>query len=333
MKVFLPFTVRDIGGTATFVKKFTKSIENSGIVVSYSFSFDFDVLFIVGDCPLSQYLQSLFVAKVFRKKIIQRLDGIYTPSSSVGKLYWLYNFKIKIIHDYFADFVVYQSRYSKEVWETICHKKKTNWTIIYNGVDTKKIPARSLSSTGQLTKLITFAQFRRRDQIEPIVESVKRLDPKAFSLDIYGSYTENLRPLFESLPDNIRFMGKRQNEAMLKLLSTYDIFLFSDQSACPNSVLEAMAAGLPTVAFERGSIPELVESGYNGKIVAIREHSDPFADSYPFTERQYTMFADAVTAATNDIPMLSANSRERAQARYDLPAMIRSYEALLTKNT
>ena len=93
-----------------------------------------------------------------------------------------------------------------------------------------------------------------------------------------------------------------------------------------------MAAGLPTVAFERGSIPELIESGYNGKIVAIREHSDPFADNYPFAEHQYATFADAVTAVASDIPILSANSRERAKSRYDLSTMIQSYEALLTKN-
>lgn len=330
MRILLPFEIKDIGGTATFAAKFRDRVSANRHIVLDRFQSEFDILFIIADCPLWIPVY----AKLMGKKVVQRLDGVYHPATPAGRLYPLFNLKMWFIHRFLADTVVYQSKFSQHSCERFLGKTGAeHTTIVYNGVDVEKIPARNQVSAGRPTKLITFAKFRRRDQIEPIVESVKRLDPEAFSLDIYGSYTENLRPLFESLPGNIRFMGKRQNEAMLKLLSAYDIFLFSDQSACPNSALEAMAAGLPTVAFERGSIPELVESGYNGKIVSIREHSDPFADSYPFAERQYAMFADAVTAAAGDIPILSANSRERVQARYDLPAMIRSYEALLTKNT
>lgn len=330
MRILLPFEIKDIGGTATFAAKFRDRVSANGHIVLDRFQSEFDILFIIADCPLWIPVY----AKLMGKRVVQRLDGVYHPATPAGRLYPLYNLKMWFIHRFLADTVVYQSKFSQHSCERFLGKTGTeHTTIVYNGVDTEKITPKSPSAVGRPTKLMTFAKFRRRDQIEPIVESVKRLDPEAFSLDIYGSYTENLRPLFESLPSNIRFMGKRQNEAMLKLLSAYDIFLFSDQSACPNSVLEAMAAGLPTVAFERGSIPELVESGYNGKIVAIREHSDPFADSYPFAERQYAMFADAVAAAAGDIPILSANSRERVQAKYDLPAMIRLYEALLTKNT
>ncbi|MFZ1655191.1 MAG: glycosyltransferase family 4 protein [Candidatus Moraniibacteriota bacterium] len=331
MKILLPFEIKDIGGTATFAAKFRDRVSFNGHTVLNHFQWKFDTLFIIADCPLWIPMY----AKLTGKKVVQRLDGVYHLATPAGRLYPIYNLKMRLIHNFLADAVIYQSQFSKDCCEKFLGETAAKQTtIIYNGVDVEKIPRRDTSlPIRKPIKLLTFAKFRRRDQIEPILESVKLLGPESYSLDIYGSYTENLQSLFESLPDNIRFMGKQTNETMLQLLSQYDIFLFSDQSACPNSVLEAMAAGLPTIAFSRGSIPELIESGYNGEIVAIREHSDPFTDSYPFAERQYAMFADAVTAVTNDIVILSTNSHERTESRYNLPAMIRSYETLLTKNT
>lgn len=330
MKILLPFEIKDIGGTATFASKFRSEAIKAGHEVISRFYYNFDVLFIIADCPIWIPIY----AKLARKKVVQRLDGVYHPATPAGRLYPLYNLKMWFIHRFLADTVVYQSKFSQHSCERFLGKTRAeHTTIIYNGVDVEKIPARDPVSTNRPTKLVTFAKFRRRDQIEPLLESVKRLDPSLFSFDIYGSYTENLRPLFENLPSNTRFIGKRQNEAMLKLLSEYDIFLFSDQSACPNSVLEAMAAGLPTVAFERGSIPELIESGYNGKIIPVRTGSNAFADSYPFDEPQYVMFERAIVETTNNLPELTTHSRKLAATRYGLPAMTQSYAALFTNQS
>ncbi|QQR79021.1 MAG: glycosyltransferase family 4 protein [Candidatus Moraniibacteriota bacterium] len=329
MKILLPFEIKDIGGTATFAAKFRDRISVHGHTLLNQFQSDFDVLLIIADCPLWIPLY----AKLIGKKVVQRLDGVYHPATPAGRLYPLYNLKMWIIHRFLADTVIYQSTFSQRSCELFIGKTGAkHTTVIYNGVDVEKIQARNPFSSSPPTKLVTFAKFRRRDQIEPIVESVKHLDPEAFLLDIYGSYTENLRSLFEGLPDNIHFMGKRKNDEMLGLLSGYDIFLFSDQSACPNSVLEAMAAGLPTVAFERGSIPELIESGYNGKTVAVQNDSDPYRDAYPFSGYQYRMFADAIHDVTTDLLTLSENSHKRAKSTYNLDNMIRSYETLLTDN-
>lgn len=327
MKVFMPFAIKDIGGVATFAEKFSKKLTENKIEVTFTFDWDFDILFIIADCPLSKYFQSLFVAKILKKKIIQRLDGIYTPSSSVGKLYWLYNLKMKIIHDYFADFVVYQSRYSKSAWETICHKKKRCWTIIYNGVDMEKIkPQETDRQRNTPIRLLTFAKFRRRDQIEPLITSVKLLDPKKYSFDIFGSYNDNLKSIFSPLEksENIHFHGKLPHEKLLEKISKYDIFLFSDQSACPNSVIEAMAAGLPVVAFDRGSIPELMEPGRNGYIAKTEKHN-PFLDPYPFTNKSFVEFSRRIEKIVPDLEKYKKNSRLIAEKRFNLEQSSKEY--------
>jgi glycosyltransferase involved in cell wall biosynthesis len=327
MKIFLPFKIRDIGGTATFAQKFSDAAKKNRINVLNSFSSDFDTLFIVTDCSLWYPI----IAKILRKKIVQRLDGVYHPATPAGKWYPIYNLKMQIIHNFLADVVIYQSEFSKLSCEKFLGKIRTAKTaIIYNGVDTEKIPKKTtFHSDGAPTKLLTFAKFRRRDQIEPIIESVKLLDSKKFTLDIYGSYTENLKGLFDNLPDHILFRGKKSNEELLQILHQYDIFLFSDQSACPNSVIEAMAAGLPVVAFNRGSIPELLRNNENGYSVKTINHN-PFKNPYPFDFKNYEDFSQKICEAEKKLNQLSSQSYQKAKDKFNIKKMIEKYnEALI----
>lgn len=327
MKIFLPFTIKDIGGTATFANKFSDSARKAGLDISDTFSLDFDTLFIIADCSLWYPL----IAKILRKKIVQRLDGIYHPATPAGKWYPIYNLKMQVIHNWLADIVIYQSKFSKLSCEKFLGKTRAKHiSIIYNGVDISKIPVRENSRPlGNPIKLLTFAKFRRRDQIEPLIESVKLLDSEKFTLSIYGSYTKNLANLFKDLPENIKFQGKKSNEELLKILHQYDIFLFSDQSACPNSVLEAMAAGLPVVAFNRGSIPELIKPGYNGEITGVKEGSDPFLDKFPFNTRSYESFSEKIKKISTGIFSYSKNSRDSSVEDFNLQELIKKYTDII----
>lgn len=324
MKIFIPFTINDIGGTATFVEKFSRKIIESSFVVTHTFSRDFNILFIVADCPIYYPI----FAKLFRKKVVQRLDGVYHRATPAGQLYPLYNLKMQIIHNWLADTVIYQSEFSKLSCEKFLGKtraKKT--TIIYNGVEIPVVESKKQKRTeSEPTRLVTFSKFRRRDQIEPLIESVQLLDPKKYIFDIYGSYTDNLTSTFSGISSspNIHFLGKLSNPELLKKISEHDIFLFSDQSACPNSVIEAMAAGLPVVAFNRGSISELIKSGYNGQIVDIKKNSGPFMDAYPFEESQYFLFSEAIRKTSENLDTFIQNA-SRMHQRFHLSAMIKKY--------
>ncbi|MBP7898759.1 glycosyltransferase family 4 protein [Candidatus Gracilibacteria bacterium] len=322
MKIFIPFEIKDIGGTATFAQKFSDTARSNSVEVSNKFSLSFDTLFIVADCSLWYPI----IAKVFKKRIVQRLDGVYHPATPAGKWYPLYNLKMQIIHNFLADVVIYQSEFSKVSCETFLGRTRAGkTTIIYNGVDTEKIPSRITTQPEDPTvKLLTFAKFRRRDQIEPIIESVKLLDPKKYVLHIFGSYTENLETLFSNLPPSIIFHGKKPNEELLQILHQYDLFLFSDQSACPNSVLEAMAAGLPVVAFDRGSINEIIKNDYNGYSISL-PNTNPFQNPYPFNKSSYEQFSDAIQKSQRKINSLREQSVRDIKEQFDLRAMTHAY--------
>lgn len=66
--------------------------------------------------------------------------------------------------------------------------------------------------------------------------------------------------------DRCRFLGHRDD--VPAILADADVFVLPSRSeASPNSIIEAMAAGLPVVATDVGGIPELVADGHTGRLV------------------------------------------------------------------
>jgi len=73
--------------------------------------------------------------------------------------------------------------------------------------------------------------------------------------------------------DQVEFHGFLSGSALLDLLQRSHVFLHpsrrtsaADQEGIPNSMLEAMATGLPVVATQHGGIPEVVLPGQNGEL-------------------------------------------------------------------
>ena len=133
--------------------------------------------------------------------------------------------------------------------------------------------------------------FRRGPGIEgnrKVVGIIGRLDPvKRHDIFIDAAYSvcsnnknvvfliigdgperTNIEKKIESLgmTDNIKLLGHRTD--VPELLNVIDLsVLSSDTEALPMAIIEAMAAGLPIVATNVGSLSDLVEDGMNGYLV------------------------------------------------------------------
>jgi len=70
------------------------------------------------------------------------------------------------------------------------------------------------------------------------------------------------------LSGKISITGRVPKQDALRYLRAMDVFAFTSlHDGCPNTVLEAMLAGLPIVATLVGAVPELIEHGKHGLLV------------------------------------------------------------------
>lgn len=337
MKIFLPFKIKDIGGTATFAAKFKSGMESYGHQVFFEEPKKYDILFLIVQAPF----RYLFDAKKKGKKIVQRLDGTYYWSVVRWK-YPLYNLKARIIRYFFADFTIYQSEYSKYCAEKFLGKKQNDpSTLIYNGVDMNLFNPEgeklNLRDNPKQRIFFTASAFRREDQIVPILHALEIYSKKYdqnFKLLIAGTFSRKAGSIPRKWAHfkNIHFLGKIANKNLPKYERAADVFLFTHLNPpCPNNVIEALACGLPVCGMADGAMPEIITSGSNGELSPVS--SDAF-----WQERKYdsNAFADNIEKILANKERYGAAARLATKNRFSLDRMIIEYidalDQLIAKN-
>jgi len=78
---------------------------------------------------------------------------------------------------------------------------------------------------------------------------------------------------------DVHFIGFLSQRHLMELFASSHLFLHpsetppdENQEGVPNSILEAMATGLPVAATQHGGIPEAVEHGRTGWLVPEEDH-------------------------------------------------------------
>ena len=108
-------------------------------------------------------------------------------------------------------------------------------------------------------------------------------------------------------------------EEIVKLYNAVDAYVTpSLQDNLPNTIVEALACGIPCIGFEVGGIPEMIDHQQNGYVARYRNASD-FAYGILWT-------LDESRHAT-----LSQQAREKAVQTYSEPAVARQYEAVYSQ--
>lgn len=132
-------------------------------------------------------------------------------------------------------------------------------------------------------------------------------------------FDEKIKPM---LNDKVRFIGEVDTEGKNELLGNARALLFPINWEEPFGLvmIEAMACGTPVIAFDRGSVKEVLVDGETGFIV-------PAGD-----------IKAAVLAAKkiqdmpeNDYQEMRRKSRKRVEDLFSVPKMVDGYEALYSK--
>ncbi len=118
--------------------------------------------------------------------------------------------------------------------------------------------------------------------------------------------------------NRVRFVGFLSQDRLHEQFYQSHIFLHpseigddGNQEGVPNAMLEAMASGLPVFATRHGGIPEAIDSGVSGVLVAERDHAALAEALLDWSSRPETLtrLAQAGAAA------VAAKFEQRAQAR------------------
>jgi len=142
--------------------------------------------------------------------------------------------------------------------------------VVPNGIDPADYQPRE--HDGPIRRIVTVANLRPEKAHDVLIEAaalvLKRYPDAEFVCAGGGPRRAALESLarMRGVADRIRFPG--HCEDIPRLLAESDLFVLPSRSeAFPNSVLEAMAAGLPIVATRAGGITELIEHQRTGVLV------------------------------------------------------------------
>ncbi len=153
--------------------------------------------------------------------------------------------------------------------------------------------------------------------IEAAVHVVRRCPDVNFMFVGRGRLREELEAQARSLSvsPNVRFLGHRDD--VRDLLALCDAFVLPSVSeGMPLALLEAMAAGLPTVATGVGGVTEVINDGATGLLVPPR-------DSHALAKAIATLLEDQRLSKK-----LGESARELVASRYSLDVMVQAYQGI-----
>ncbi|MGQ9850121.1 MAG: glycosyltransferase family 4 protein [Aggregatilineaceae bacterium] len=201
--------------------------------------------------------------------------------------------------------------------------------VIPNGIDTSRYRpheqalARQLLGLPTERRLILFgAMHSTSDPLKGLnhLQGALRVlsqsvEKERLHLIVFGA-TEPIDPPDFGFPTT--YVGSLHDDVSLSLYySAADVFVApSRQDNFPNTVLEALACGVPCVAFEIGGMPDLIAHQQNGYLAR------------PFEEEDLALGISWVLQDELRRRTLAEAARRKVEREYELTLIARRYEAL-----
>ncbi|MFZ5820615.1 MAG: glycosyltransferase family 4 protein [Chloroflexota bacterium] len=321
------------GGVASFRMKFEAGLRKRGIDVTYDPDQAAEAVLVLGG---TRRLLPLWRAKRRGLRLVQRLDGVnwvqrarwsglrYTLRAEYG------NALLAFIRKRLAGRVIYQSHFVRRWWQDWYGAVDAPGLVIWNGVDLETYspvgqnailshpPYRLLVVEGSLaggldTGLRAAVQLAEALSASMPVEllAAGKVDARAASRLAEGGRAP------------ARMLGALPREQVPALMrSAHLLFSAEINPPCPNSVIEALACGLPVIGFETGSLRELV-GDQAGRLVPYG------ADEWKLAPPDVSALAGAAKEVLGEQEKFRAAARERAASVFGLDEMVEAYLEVL----
>ncbi|MCC6298701.1 MAG: glycosyltransferase family 4 protein [Anaerolineales bacterium] len=324
--------VDGLGGVTSFRLKFEQGLRARGVDVTNDLDQPSDAILVLAG---TRNLPRLWKARAQGRRIVQRLDGVnwvhrvrwagtrYTLRAIYG------NWNLSFIRARLASKVIYQSQFVKGWWEDWYGAARVPSSVILNGVDLDQYspvgaherPAdlyRLLVVEGSLAGGLDSGLFFAADLAKQLSKKHK------IELVIVGRVDARAKNKLEEQKDfRIRFINSMPREEIPFLeRSSHLLFSAEVNPPCPNSVIEALACGLPVVGFDTGSLSELVQ-GDAGRLAAYG------ANQWKLERPDIPSLAEAAEEVLRDNERFRKSARARAESIFSLEKMTDDYLKVL----
>ena len=155
--------------------------------------------------------------------------------------------------------------------------------LVYHGLDLSEVrpPERRGERSGPF-RIVSVGRMVEKKGFADLVRALARLKDRDWRFDHVGggALTQSLQAQAEKagIADRITWHGTRTRREVFDLLREADCFVLpsriarsGDRDGLPNVLMEAQAHRLPVVSTKVSAIPEFVEDGRTGLLVAERD--------------------------------------------------------------
>jgi glycosyltransferase involved in cell wall biosynthesis len=179
--------------------------------------------------------------------------------------------------------------------------------VVRNGVTLPPALGPTAPATNGASPLMRFGfignQFQRKGG-----DLLLRLHQDRFADRAHLTIVTNDPPKPETVGElkNVEILSEVPwDKLMSQVLPSFDLFVFPSRfDYSPYAVIEAMTAGVPVVATRVGSVPEMIEDGYNGFLVR------------PGSQAQLADRLEWALTNRAALPAMGERGRQRAAAAY-----------------
>jgi glycosyltransferase involved in cell wall biosynthesis len=317
------------GGVTSFQAKLAGGLAARGILTCQSLAGGpYDAVLLTGGV---RDLAGIWRARRNGARIVQRLDGINWLHRRLrtGARHFLRaeygNRLLALLRARFVNRVIYQSEFVRGWWHNSYGLERVPAFVIHNGVDLKTFNPQGPQERPQDRFRLLLVEGSLQGGYEAGLEDALGLAERLakefpLELEVAGRVSPGIQAEIQTRSHfNIHWAGMVPHGQIPALDRSAHLLYSADlNAACPNSVIEALACGLPVVAFATGALPELV-TGDSGRMV-------PYGgDPWKLDKPDIPALAQAAAEILRNQDRFRKAARQRAEEAFSLDTMVDRY--------
>jgi glycosyltransferase involved in cell wall biosynthesis len=237
------------------------------------------------------------------------------------------NIILSLIRSRLSDQTIYQSEFSHQWWERVYGVSNIPWQVVYNGVDLERYTPDGLATLPEdrIRLLLVEGAIAGGYEfgLEAAIHMAERMHSvysHAVEVMVVGRISSALQHEWKGNANiQVSFTGQVTPERIPEIDRSAHVLYAADlNAACPNSVIEALACGLPVVAFDTGALSEIVIEGA-GELVAYG--GDPWNLDPP----NINGLVEAASKVLDNQINYRKAARRRAEKAFGLDPMVEGY--------